>query len=227
VTRDVLAIVPARGGSKGISRKNLVVVAGRSLLQWTIDAALQSRVVTRVVVSTDDAEIAELGRALGADVPFLRPPELARDDTPGVAPVLHALEALGDVAPWICLLQPTSPLRTAADIDAARRLAEESGADAVLGVTLVRQHVAWHKTLGPAGFLVAASSPPSVRQALPRTLVPNGAIYLCRAATVRASGTLTPTKTAPYEMPASRSVDVDIDDDLRIVEALLTGNHAR
>ena len=113
---SVLGLIPARGGSKGVPRKNIRLVAGRPLLAWTIDAARASRYLDRLVLSTDDCEIGAVAIAAGCEVPFLRPPELARDDTPGIDPVLHAL---GQLPPFdiVVLLQPTSPLRLASDID--------------------------------------------------------------------------------------------------------------
>src|ERR687888_2652879 len=129
---QVLALIPARGGSKGIPRKNLATLAGRPLLAWTIDAALGSRAVTRTVVSTEDDEIAEAARSLGAEV-LTRPPELADDDTPMQPVIAHALGELG--APDVLvLLQPTSPLRRAEHVDEAVELLVATGADSLLSV---------------------------------------------------------------------------------------------
>src|SRR6185312_12148312 len=116
----ILGLVPARGGSKSIPRKNLAPLAGKPLLAWTADAALAARRLTRTVLSTDDVEIAELGRTLGLDVPFLRPAELAADATPMLPVMRHAADwfaARGGTVEAVVLLQPTSPLRTAAHID--------------------------------------------------------------------------------------------------------------
>src|SRR5690349_11475180 len=110
----VLGLIPARGGSKGIPRKNIKPIAGKPLIAWTIEAALAARGLDGVVVTTEDPEIAEVARAYGAEVPFLRPMELAADETPGIDPVLHALDMLPGFDA-VLLLQPTSPLRTAAD----------------------------------------------------------------------------------------------------------------
>ena len=219
--RDVLAIIPARGGSKGIPRKNIVVVAGKPLLQWTIDAALAAACVTRVVVSTEDEEIAAIARSLGAEVPALRPASLAADDTAGIAPIIDMIIRLAADEPWTCVLQPTSPLRLPEDIDGARQLAEERDADAVLGVTAVRQHVAWHKQLDASGWIAPAPTPPTTRQALAERWCPTGAIYLARTSIVRDDKTLTPPRTASWQMPSSRALDIDIPDDLIIAEALL------
>jgi CMP-N-acetylneuraminic acid synthetase len=135
---------------------------------------------------------------------------------------MHCIDALGLPTPtWTLLLQPTSPLRTAADIDAARGLVDERGVDAVLGVTLVRQHAAWHKRVDDEGHVVSLFDAPPTRQALPISWVPNGAIYLCRTSTLLQQKMLTPKKTAPLVMPGSRSIDVDVADDLVIAGALL------
>ena len=112
-----LALIPARGGSKGIPRKNIRLIAGKPLIAWTIEAALRSSLLDAVMVTTDDPEIAEVASRAGAQVPFLRPAALAQDDTPGIAPVLHALDMLPGYDA-VLLLQPTSPLRNTADIDA-------------------------------------------------------------------------------------------------------------
>src|SRR5829696_3701443 len=136
----VLGVVPARGGSRGIPRKNLVEVGGRPLLAYTADAARASRRLSRTVLSTDDAAIATAGRQLGLDVPFMRPPELAVDDTPMLPVLQHAVtEAAksGPAADIVVLLQPTSPLRRAEHIDAAVDLLEQSGADSVISVVEV------------------------------------------------------------------------------------------
>src|ERR1700733_1950126 len=113
---NVLGLIPARGGSKSIPRKNIKDIAGKPLIAWTIESALGSGLLAAVVVSTDDLEIGEVARRYGAETPFVRPAELARDDTPGVAPVLHALEVLPGFDA-VLLMQPTSPLRTTEDIN--------------------------------------------------------------------------------------------------------------
>lgn len=117
--KTVLAIIPARGGSKGVPRKNIRDVAGKPLIAWTIEAANQSLLVDRVVVSTDDQEIADTAVRWGAEVPFLRPIELAQDSTPGILPVIHMLTEILPHYDLVVLLQPTSPLRSVEDIDGA------------------------------------------------------------------------------------------------------------
>ena len=130
---SVLAIISARGGSKGIPRKNIKPLAGKPLISWTIDVAKQATCIDRLVVSTDDEEIASVARDLGVDVPFMRPAELAADETPGMAPVLHAISQLPDYE-WVLLLQPTSPLRSAEDIDGIWQFCQEQGAPSAVSV---------------------------------------------------------------------------------------------
>ena len=144
---NCLAIITARGGSKGLPGKNIKLMAGKPMIVWTIEAARQAQSVARVCVSTDDAAIASVSRDWGAEVPFLRPVELARDDTPGIAPVLHAVKWMeeheGYRPDYVMLLQPTSPLRTAQDITSATELAESKGGDSVVSVSEVKHHPCW------------------------------------------------------------------------------------
>jgi CMP-N,N'-diacetyllegionaminic acid synthase len=114
--RKVLGLIPARGGSKGVARKNIREVRGKPLIAWTIEEARRSIYLDRLVLSSEDTEIMEIARSFGCEVPFRRPEELAADDTPGIDPVLHALRELPGFD-YVALLQPTSPLRTAEDID--------------------------------------------------------------------------------------------------------------
>src|SRR5688572_1736964 len=134
---NVLGIIPARGGSKGIPGKNIVPILGKPLLAYTAEAALASKRLTRVVLSTDDQSIAEVARACGVEVPFMRPPELAKDDTPTLPvlqDVVRRLEADGNKYDAICLLQPTNPLRTTEMIDQSLLLFESKSADCVITV---------------------------------------------------------------------------------------------
>ncbi|HEX9660078.1 MAG TPA: acylneuraminate cytidylyltransferase family protein, partial [Rhodothermales bacterium] len=140
----VLAVIPARGGSKGVPRKNLVQLCGRPLIAYTIGAGLSATSVSRLVVSTEDEEIASVARSLGADVPFIRPATLATDTAQSLPVVQHAIQAVEEVegTPYdvIVMLQPTTPLRTAGDIDSAVALLLESGADSVVSVVDVGGH---------------------------------------------------------------------------------------
>ncbi len=110
--KTVLAIIPARGGSKGVPRKNIRLLAGKPLIVWTIDEAKKSKYIDRFILSSEDDEIIKIAREYGCEVPFKRPIELAQDDTPGIEPVIHAINTLEDKYDYVVLLQPTSPLRT-------------------------------------------------------------------------------------------------------------------
>jgi CMP-N-acetylneuraminic acid synthetase len=172
----LLALIPARGGSKGIPRKNIRPFFGKPLLQWSIDVALAAPSVDRVVVSTDDPEIAEVACAGGAEVPFLRPSELASDNAPGIAPVLHALEQLPDVTD-VLMLQPTSPLRVVEDVEAIVALRREAGRQAAVSVSESSKHPAWMFSLSPQYELQTLMNVPDAtcRQQLPLVYALNGA----------------------------------------------------
>ncbi|MBC8555357.1 MAG: acylneuraminate cytidylyltransferase family protein, partial [Candidatus Brocadiales bacterium] len=135
--KRILAIIPARGGSKRLPRKNILDLAGKPPIAWSIEAALGSKYIDRVIVSTDDEEIAGISRKYGADVPFMRPNKLATDESSSVDVVLHVINTLkekGRESEYIMLLQPTSPLRTMENIDEAVELLQSSSSDAVISV---------------------------------------------------------------------------------------------
>lgn len=217
----LLGLIPARGGSKGIPRKNIRPIAGKPLIAWTIEAA-RSAGLAGVVVSTEDAEIAQVSREWGADVPFLRPPELSADDTPGIAPVLHALEILADYDA-VLLLQPTSPLRNKADIEAIVAMAEQANAPSAISVCLADAHPSWMYRLGDDQRLApfASGEPPARRQDLASLYCPNGALYFARRDWLRQSGTFVTADTLGYVMPAERSIDIDLPLDWKLAELLL------
>src|SRR5262245_38953077 len=153
----VLAIIPARAGSKTVPGKNLAPLVGTPLLAHSIAAARSARGVERVVVSTDGPEIVAAARRWGAEAPFLRPAELAQDDSPTIAAVLHAVQWLeeheGYRPDYVLLLQPTSPLRTAGDIEAATALAVARDADTVVSVCEMKPHPFWAMRLSKDGSL--------------------------------------------------------------------------
>ncbi|MDP7113340.1 MAG: acylneuraminate cytidylyltransferase family protein [Myxococcota bacterium] len=230
---SVLALVPARGGSRGIPHKNITPLAGKPLLHWTIEAALACGRIERVVVSTDDPEIADAARDCGADVPFLRPSELARDRTPGIDPVLHAVGWLaneeGYRPEWVALLQPTSPLPTTDDVRGALALAVDWGAAAVTSITEAEHHPWWMKRIDPDGRVLSWSEPPQRadrRQDLPPAFALNGAIYLTRREALQAERSLSPEPTYGYVMPPERSLDIDTPWDLHLAELILREREA-
>lgn len=218
----IFGLIPARGGSKGIPRKNIKTIAGKPLIAWTIEAALRSSFLSSVVVSTDDPEIAEIARQAGAQVPFMRPTELARDETPGLDPVLHALDQLTQYDS-VLLLQPTSPLRTTEDIDGCLSLISQTRAQSVVSVTEADTHPYWTYRLNAdqtmARFLEAA--PVARRQDLPPVFLLNGAMYFAKANWLRRNGSLVTAETLAYVMSKEHSVDLDTPLDWKVAELLL------
>jgi len=217
----VLGIITARGGSKGIPGKNLKPLAGRPLLDYSIEAANDTP-LDRLILSTDDKKIADAARALGCEVPFMRPAELARDETPHLPVIQHATKWMLEherYSPDIVLtLQPTSPLRSAADIAAALRMLELSGADSVVSVTAVSAHAHPMRMLhvDDRGFATLFTNGQPVRrrinrrQDLPQAWVMNGAVYACRTEVLfAAEPSLYGDRVVAYPMPAERSISID------------------
>jgi CMP-N,N'-diacetyllegionaminic acid synthase len=225
----VLGLIPARGGSKGVSRKNVRPLAGKPLLQWTIEAALTARTLTSVVVSTDDEEIAEVGRQCGATVPFLRPIELAADDTPTLPVVQHAvrtLEECGDRFDAVCLLQPTNPFRTSSDIDACVELLATSGADAVISVLRVPSEynphwVYFRASDGALSLSTGESEPLPRRQVLPAAFHREGSVYVTRRDVVMESNSLYGTRVIGYELTQSDTINIDTPADWLRAESMM------
>jgi CMP-N,N'-diacetyllegionaminic acid synthase len=235
----ILGIITARGGSKGIPGKNLKPLAGRALLGYTVDAARASGALDRVILSTEDAAIAEAGRALGCEVPFMRPAELSKDDTPHLPVIQHAAQWMRDHAGYdadaVMILQPTSPLRSADDITAAARLLESSGADSVVSVSEVSAHAHPMRMLrvDERGHAVLFATGEPVRrrinrrQDLPAAWVMNGAIYACRTGVLfDADPSLYGDRVAAYAMPAERSVSIDDFEDWAAAERALARRQA-
>ncbi|WP_126428726.1 cytidylyltransferase domain-containing protein [Brevibacillus marinus] len=221
--KTVLAVIPARGGSKGVPRKNIRQLAGKPLIAWTIEAAQQSAYLDRIVVSTEDEEIAEVARQYGAEIPFLRPRELAQDDTPGIDPVLHAVECL-PFYDFVVLLQPTSPLREASDIDRCIEMCVSRGERACVSVTAADKPPQWMYQLD-RDFRLQPIVPQAQlltrRQDAPHVFVLNGAVYVAQTEWLKRSRSFLTENTAAYVMPKERSLDIDSELDLRIAAELL------
>lgn len=225
-----LAVVPARGGSKGVPRKNIAPLLGKPLLAYTIEPALDAATLTDVVVSTEDEEIADVARRLGALVPFLRPPELATDEARSLPVVQHAVEEMerrtGTRYDVIVMLQPTTPLRTAADIDAGVRLLLETGADSVCTVVDVEGHHPFRmkRMLGDGrliNYIDQGFEDMRPRQELPPVYIRAGALYINRRAVVMEQGTLVGRDCRGVVVPAARAVNIDTPLDLLVAEHLL------
>lgn len=224
----VLGIIPARGGSKGVPGKNLRVVAGRPLLAYTADAARESRRLDRVVLSTDDPAIADAGRRLGLDVPFMRPAALAEDDAPMMPVLRHAvaeMDGRGFRADAVVLLQPTSPLRRGDHIDRAVELLESSGADTVVSVVEVPHQFSPVSVMRIEGDrLQPYDAGPIVTRRQEKTRV-----YARNGPAVLAIRTHVLDRTSFYDgdcrallMDPSESIDVDTQWDFELLELLLS-----
>ena len=227
----VLALVPARAGSKGLPGKNIRPLLGKPLLAWPIEAARASRYVDRVVISTDSAEFAALAQAAGADVPFLRPAEHASDAAPSIAFIEHALDALaaaGDRYDLLVLLEPTSPLTEAADIDAALEtlVAARPIAESIVGVTaLVSTHPAFAVRLDARGLMqpyAAASFGLLPRRQDSEPLYSlDGSLYISTVEAIRRERGFCHARTLPFITPRWKSFEVDDLVDFICIEAIL------
>jgi CMP-N-acetylneuraminic acid synthetase len=230
----VVGLIPARGGSKGIPRKNVAPCAGRPLIAWTCDAARAARTLARTLVSTDDAEIAAVARECGVEAPFLRPAALAADDTPALPVLVHALdwlESQGATVEAVVLLQPTSPLRRAEHIDGAVELFRRAGADTVVSVIEVphRFHPASVMREREGRLVPYHEDTATVmrRQGLEPLVARNGPAVLVVSPRMLRAGDLYGGRTVGYRMSEHDSIDVDTVDDLDLAGMLLAARATR
>lgn len=220
---SVLALVTARGGSVGLPGKNLLQVGGRSLVARAIAAGQGAASVDRVVLSSDDPEIIQAALMAGCEVPFVRPAELATGAARSIDVVRHALEVLPETYDLLVLLQPTSPLRLAEDIDAAVRLCVESGAPACVSLTPADKPPQWMHALSARQTLrpiLPEYGQVSRRQDLPPAYAVNGAVYVARTDWIREQESFVTPETVGYVMPRERSIDIDEELDLMLAEAI-------
>ncbi|HET9610070.1 MAG TPA: acylneuraminate cytidylyltransferase family protein [Acidimicrobiales bacterium] len=225
---EVLAVIPARGGSKGIPRKNVVELLGRPLLWWSVRAALDAETVTRTVLSTDDAQIAEIGASAGAEVPFLRPAELAGDEVLDLPVFLHVLQALADAEGYrpdlVVHLRPTSPLRPPGLVDdGVRTLAADPAADSLRAVTVPANNPfkMWRIEGGVLVPLVDSGIPEQYnqpRQALPDAYWQTGTLDVVRTATLVEQRSMTGRRILPMVIDPELAVDIDDPVSLAVAE---------
>lgn len=221
--KRILAIIPARGGSKGLPGKNILPLGGKPLIAWTIEAARGSRYLDRIIVSTDDVRIAETAAAYDCEIPFMRPAHLAADTSPTFDTLLHALDHVGSYD-LLMLLQPTSPLRTSVDIDKAIELLMEFTAPSCVSVTESEKSPYWmfectdSRQLRP---VIQQGDMKARRQDLPSAYVLNGAIYVAHTDWLIKRGGYLDDDTLAYVMPRHRSLDIDDALDLKLAEVLL------
>jgi CMP-N-acetylneuraminic acid synthetase len=227
----VLAVIPARGGSKGVPRKNIRPVCGKPLISYTIEHALSAQDrFYRVIVSTDDVEIATIAREQGADVPFLRPADLARDESPVIPMLQHAVEFVerqdGVRMDWICLLQPTEPFRTVTDLEQCLQLGFAGGCDSVISVVQVfATHPILMKRIEAdrlLPFCVEEREGTRRQDYRPAAYMRNGSIYLTRRDVLMEQGSIWGATIRPYVMPMERSVSIDTELDLKLAELMMS-----
>jgi CMP-N,N'-diacetyllegionaminic acid synthase len=229
--KAVLALIPARGGSKSVPRKNVLPIGGKPLIAWTIEAAHASGVCDRVIVSTDDEVIAEIARCEGAEVPFLRPETLARDETPDYPVfenVIHWLQTHEGWEPEIVVwLRPTSPLRSAEDIRSALELLSSTGADAVRSVCAVAHHPYWMKCMETNGRLTPLISGHDEhsfprRQSCPPVYMLSGLVDIVRVSSARKNGALFVGDVRGYVASMERSIELDSPEDIEPIAKALS-----
>ena len=223
----MLAIIPARGGSVGLPRKNIRPLCGTPLIGYTIKAALESGIFDKIIVSTDDEQIAKVSKLFGAEVPFIRPKELATNEAKSMDVNFHALkwlkENLDYVPENVTVLQPTSPLRDAPTIKEAYKMFNDSNAKRLVGVSESNDHLYWtfsleNKKLSPLSGKFHLNLR---RQDLPKSYTVNGSIYIGELRTLLKEGDFLGPDTVGFIMPRIKSVDIDDIVDFHLAEVLL------
>lgn len=223
-SQKVLAIIPARGGSKGILGKNIRRMGGKPLIAWTINAANESAYIDRTILSSDDRGIIEVAKRLGCDVPFVRPGELATDESGTAGAILHAVNTIEEQFDYIVVLQPTSPLRSAEDIDNCIRVCIEKKALSCVSVSKADKSPYWMYSVDTDGKMtpvIDTADKPSRRQDLPVAYTLNGAVYVIKVENFIKTMAFIDQETVAYIMPKERSIDIDTEFDILIFEALL------
>ena len=221
--KKILAVIPARGGSKGVPRKNIRPAGGKPLIAWMIAAAKGSGYIDRLILSSDDTEIIETAKKFNCDVPFIRPAELARDDSSASDVILHALENIPGFD-YVMLLQPTSPLTQSCDIDSCIASCISSQAPAAVSVTTPGKNPYWMFRMEKGDTLVplhGKSYLQQPRQKLPSVVVPTGAVYIAEAQWFLMHRSFYSDATKGVVIPEERSIDIDTELDLKLFELIL------
>ena len=226
--KNVLAIIPARGGSKGLPGKNVRDLCGKPLIQWSIEAALNSRYIDKVIVTTDDENIANIARSVGADIPFIRPKELASDESPSSEAILHALDYFEEQESYeyFVLLEPTSPLTESKDIDQALFELDDSKYSSIVGIANVQDYhpefcVKKSKDNHILKFNGASFDAPSRRQDLEPVYSFDGSLYISRVKSYKENKTFYHSLTLGYLCEEWKRFEIDTLTDFIIVEAIL------
>lgn len=226
----MLAIIPARGKSKGLPKKNIKLLAGKPLILWTIEAAQQSKYVDRIILSTDDEEIVNTCRPTGIDIPFIRPSELAQDDSLAIDNYIYTIDRLNNefnhnYKEFVILL-PTVPLRNFHDIDSAIKLFVEKDADSVISATPLHCPAEWLFILND-DKIILKDKEMDVRKTMNRqesrfSYLPNGAVYVFNFDFLKNKYSYYSEKSYAYLMPTQRSIDIDTEYDFEMAEYFIT-----
>lgn len=228
----IIALIPARGKSKGLPGKNKKLLFGCPLIAWSIIEAKKSKFIDRVIVSTDSKEIAKISNRYGAEVPFLRPAKLASDNARVADVALHAIRFIERQDKckykYLVLLQPTSPLRLCSDIDVAiDKFFRCNKADALISVSEAYENPFWMQVIKKNDFLsplLKQKNEQHRRQDLPCVYRINGAIYICKISSLSKERTFCPKKSIGFLMPKERSIDIDDSFDFKLAEFLMKNN---
>jgi len=226
----ILAIIPARGGSKGVPNKNIKKLNGKPLIEFTVEVALKSNYLAKVIVSTDDEKIAEISRNIGVEVPFLRPDNLAQDTSPTLPVIKHALEFYQDLGvefDAVCLLQVTSPIRTVDFLNNCLEKFISSRSDSLVSVLEVPHHLNPHWTFkeNEKGNLSIATGEKNIitrRQELPKAYYRDGSVYITKSKVILKENSLFGDKISYFINPSKDNVNIDTPTDWRLAEEYFT-----
>lgn len=222
----MIAIIPARGGSKGVKKKNIRSLGGKPLIHWTINAAMKANGVSRVILSTEDNEIAELCRPTGIEIPFMRPKKLAQDNSLAIDTYIYTLEKLTnefqyDKDEFIVLL-PTNPFRDSIDIENAINIFYDKKADSVVSCCKLNYSSNWIFQVDQKGLIKKNEQQLKNRQDEELNYLPNGGIFILKNSIIKSSYNYYSDKTYAYVMPEERSLDIDTENDFRFAEFLVS-----
>ena len=225
----MLAIIPARGGSKGVPKKNIKLLAGKPLILWTIEAAKEAEKIDRIILSTDDDEIANTCRSTGIEIPFMRPKELAQNDSMAIDNYIYTIERLNRKSDHkyeeFVVLLPTVPLRVSYDIDKAIALFFQNDANSIISCTKLHHPLEWMMSINNDG-IIQRSNDTGIKKMMNRqeskyVYIPNGGVYVFKYGPLKKTKSYYSEKTYAYIMPSERSVDIDTEFDFKLAEFLL------
>ena len=221
--KTVLALIPARGGSKGIPRKNIILLAGKPLIAWTIEEAIKSKYIDRIILSSEDETIMKIAKKWGCDVPFIRPVELSKDESSSIDVVVHAIDNINNTYDFICLLQPTSPLRTTDDIDKCIEKCINGRYNSCVSISEVKKSpYLMYKKITNDILVKMLDNNYSRRQEMPKFYIINGAIYIIKTDVLKKTKRFIFNDTIGYEMKSVNSIDIDDNDDLYFAEYIIS-----